>query len=124
MDDLTTLARQLVEAGAFRWQAGMLPMVEMPTDEGTTWVVDTRLDDYQPETARPADGAIPCLEDAATAALLAVQAMERGRCFEHFTADEYGPAGWRLEGERPEYATLGEAAARALLAIHNTKETT
>jgi hypothetical protein len=63
MSDLTTLARQLVDAGAFRWQAGMLPMVEMPTDEGTTWVVDTRLDDYQPETARPADGAIPCLED-------------------------------------------------------------
>lgn len=60
---------------------------------------------------------IPDLTDRATAALLAVQAMERGRDFEHFVADEYGPAGWRSEGERPEYATLGEAAARALLAM-------
>ena len=107
----------------------MLPMVEMPTDEGTTWVVDTRLDDYQPETARAADGAIPCLEDAATAALLAVQAMYDGwPCT--ISRTEAGVWVWDVSNEDEEdydygeCGSLGEAAARALLAIHNTKETT
>jgi hypothetical protein len=124
MSDITPLARQLVDSEPIRWEAGMLTtsghrltkydsvtrMWHGCGPKGTSW------------WHYPAD-MVPDLEDEATAALLAVQAMERGRCFEHFTADEYGPAGWRLEGERPEYATLGEAAARALLAQPTTKET-
>jgi hypothetical protein len=118
MDDLTTLARQLVEAGAFRWETGMLVHSDANAWD-PMWNPGRlcRVEDREPDD-------IPILADPATAALLAVQAMERGAEFYHF-AD-----GWRVllpfldgTGICP---TLGEAAARALLALaqSTTKETT
>jgi hypothetical protein len=105
MDDL---ARQLVEAGAFRWETGMLTTGNLRLDltdahesKGAGWLPDL----------------MPDLEDHATAALLAVQAMERGH------AIAYTPMGgrwdWRVDRKWGTCDTLGEAAARALLAIHN-----
>ena len=118
MDDL---ARQLVEAGCFRWEAGMLVHSEANAwdpmwNPGRLCRVEDRESDD-----------VPILADPATAALLAVQAMERGILFEPTSvlgqpcwrwSGTVGPGHSRTDIER----TLGEAAARALLAIH-PKET-
>jgi hypothetical protein len=70
-----------------------------------------------PMRAHPTDVLVPDLTDPATAALLAVQAMERGH------AIAYTPMGgrwdWRVDRKWGTCDTPGEAAARALLAIHN-----
>ena len=63
---------------------------------------------------------VPSITDPATAACLAVQAMERGA---RFSAPP-GSWAWLVPSSDPRNGwhlcpTLGEAAARALLAIHN-----
>jgi hypothetical protein len=126
MDDL---ARQLVEAGAFRWEAGMLTTSEhrlkwCDKRTGLWRCLDSSAASWW---HYPAD-MLPDLTDPATAALLAVQAQERGACMAY---DAAAP-GWEWlvagDGARQEglCPTLGEAAARALLALAQpttTKET-
>jgi len=70
----------------------------------------------------------PVLSDPATAALLAVQAMERGALFAWVSGSDSDalPAGWEWwcpPGHHTHDPTLGEAAARALLALAQPKET-
>lgn len=108
------LARELVAAGAFRWVAGMLahsPSLGPLFNPGRLTKVEHR---------EPDD--IPVLDDPATAAVLAVQAMEAGILLERATvlgepcwrwSGMVGDRHWRTDIER----TIGEAAARALLAL-------
>jgi hypothetical protein len=107
---LLTLARQPVEAQAFHWEAGMLVHSEVNAWD-PMWNPGRlcRVENREPDD-------IPLLADPATAALLAVQAMERGA--------KVHPHGgrWRALWKaghlwRQADGTLGEAAARALLAM-------
>jgi len=107
MDDL---ARQLVEAGAFRWQAGML---------ASTGRLDERVEVRSQWSAH--GDAYPDLTDPATAALLAVQAMERGAAFGPSSVGgwSWGVPNWTVARDAGGVCrTLGEAVARALLALH------
>jgi hypothetical protein len=132
MTDLTPLARQLVEAGAIRWEAGMLTagearLVVVHVDGSAEWAA--KRDEPAPM--------LPDLEDPATAALLAVRAMERGALFapsdsgwewsvfRDVPADTLydGQRVYKALAQRGECPTLGEAAARALLALAQPKET-
>ena len=123
MDDL---ARQLVDAGAIRWEAGMLTAtgwrlgpVSMHDGCRIAWHGTQCAEFYWPYDTQPD------LTDPATAALLAVQAMERGAGVRPAVAR--GQTGWlwcvsdwsKARDLGCACPTLGEAAARALLAIHN-----
>jgi hypothetical protein len=125
MDDtLTTPARQLVEAGAIRWEAGMRAysgcrvVVAEPDSRpgsGGGWLTVAQKGEDQ--EYRFIDDELPDLTDPATAALLAVQAMERGESITYEGIEHWC---WcARNGKHGACQTLGEAAARALLAIHN-----
>jgi hypothetical protein len=120
MSDLTTLARQLVEAGAIRWEAGMMECLNSGRRLGRHGEQQITIGGFGPT--------IPALEDPATAALLAVQAMERGVEIgpRRVDPDEAACWVWALSVKQCGVCpTLGEAAARALLALEQptTKET-
>jgi hypothetical protein len=78
--------------------------------------------DYNPDRP-PAHGYVPDLSHRPTAALLAVQAIERGCCVEKW-GGEWSVSDLRhCDGAQRHTAdTLGEAAARALLAMGGSND--